>query len=131
MRCSDWSSDVCSSDLTVTRGRAGTPVVVLRHGPSLRHAPAGSAGLFHTAILFDSQAALAAALYSVATRAPGSFTGSADHLVRQAFYFTDPAGNGVELSWDRDRTARSAERTVGKRLVSTFRTRWLRSLLKK
>src|SRR3546814_6783862 len=104
MRCSDWSSDVCSSDLTVTRGRAGTPVVVLRHEPSLRHAPAGSAGLFHTAILFDSQAALAAALYSVATRAPGSFTGSADHLVSQAFYFTDPEGNGVELYWDRDRT---------------------------
>jgi catechol 2,3-dioxygenase len=36
--------------------------------------------------------------------APGTFTGSADHLVSKAFYFTDPEGNGVELYWDRSRT---------------------------
>ena len=89
---------------TVTLGRAGRPIVVLTHEPALRHAAAGSAGLFHTAILFESQAALAAALYSVARNAPGTFTGSADHLVSQAFYFTDPEGNGIELYWDRDRT---------------------------
>jgi len=80
------------------------PIVILKHEPSLRHAPQGSAGLFHTAILFESQTALAAALYSVARLAPGTFTGSADHLVSQAFYFTDPEGNGVELYWDRART---------------------------
>jgi catechol 2,3-dioxygenase len=97
--------DVLASEgVSVTLGRAGRPLVVLRNEPGLRHAPSGSAGLFHTAIVFDSQAALAAALYSVATRAPGTFTGSADHLVSQAFYFTDPEGNGVELYWDRDRT---------------------------
>ncbi|SIT84906.1 VOC family protein [Microbacterium sp. RU33B] len=90
---------------TVTLGRAGRPLVVLRHEPALRHAPGGSAGLFHTAILFETQAALAAALYSVARRAPGTFTGSADHLVSRAFYFTDPEGNGIELYWDRARTA--------------------------
>jgi catechol 2,3-dioxygenase len=89
---------------TATLGRAGRPLVVLRHDPSLRHAPAGSAGLFHTALVFETQAALAAALYSVAVQAPQSFTGSADHLVSQAFYLTDPEGNGVELYWDRDRT---------------------------
>ena len=75
-----------------------------RHEPALRHATPGSAGLFHTAILFETQAALAAALYSVARHAPGTFTGSADHLVSQAFYFTDPEGNGIELYWDRART---------------------------
>lgn len=97
---------VLSADAdTVTLGRAGRPVVVLRHEPALRHAPPGSAGLYHTAILFESQAALAAALYSVARQAPGTFTGSADHLVSQAFYFTDPEGNGVELYWDRERSA--------------------------
>ena len=89
---------------TVTLGRAGLPIVVLRHEPALRHAGPGSAGLFHTAILFETQEALAAALYSVATHAPGTFTGSADHLVSQAFYFTDPEGNGIELYWDRART---------------------------
>lgn len=90
---------------TVTLGRAGRPLVTLAHSPELRHAVRGSAGLFHTAILFESQAALAAALYSVARHAPGTFTGSADHLVSQAFYMTDPEGNGIELYWDRDRTA--------------------------
>ena len=89
---------------TVTLGRAGRPIVTLRHEPALKHATPGSAGLFHTAILFETQAALAAALYSVARRAPGTFTGSADHLVSQAFYFTDPEGNGIELYWDRART---------------------------
>lgn len=89
---------------SVTLGRAGRPLVTLRHDPALRHAPAGAAGLFHTAILFETQAALAAALYSVARRAPQTFTGSADHLVSQAFYLTDPEGNGIELYWDRART---------------------------
>ena len=85
-------------------GRGTTPVVVLEHSPQLRHAGPREAGLFHTAILFDTEAALAAAVYSVATHSPGTFTGSADHLVSKAFYFTDPEGNGVELYWDRDRS---------------------------
>ncbi|MFB8388166.1 VOC family protein [Microbacterium sp. NPDC055910] len=89
---------------TATLGRAGLPLVVLRRDPALRHAAPGSAGLFHTAILFETQEALAAALYSVARHAPGTFTGSADHLVSQAFYMTDPEGNGIELYWDRDRS---------------------------
>lgn len=88
----------------VILGRGSTPSVILDHAPELKHASPGEAGLFHTAIVFDSQEALAAAVYSVARRAPGTFTGSADHLVSQAFYFTDPEGNGVELYWDRDRS---------------------------
>jgi catechol 2,3-dioxygenase len=88
----------------VTMGRGTTPLVILEHSPQLRHASPGQAGLFHTAILFDSERALAAAVYSVATRFPGTFTGSADHLVSKAFYFTDPEGNGIELYWDRDRS---------------------------
>jgi catechol 2,3-dioxygenase len=86
-------------------GRGATPIVVLEHAPELRHAGPREAGLFHTAILFETEADLASSVYSVASRHPGSFTGSADHLVSKAFYFTDPEGNGVELYWDRDRTA--------------------------
>ncbi|WBU37377.1 VOC family protein [Homoserinibacter sp. YIM 151385] len=85
-------------------GRGAVPVIVLEHTPELRHAGPRDAGLFHTAILFDSRAALAAAVSSVARRHPGTFTGSSDHLVSQAFYFDDPEHNGVELYWDRDRT---------------------------
>jgi catechol 2,3-dioxygenase len=89
---------------TVTLGRGTVPVVVLQHAPELRHASPRDAGLFHTAILFESELALAASVYSVAQKYPQSFTGSSDHLVSKAFYFTDPEGNGVELYWDRDRS---------------------------
>lgn len=89
---------------TAMLGRGGVPVLVLVHTPELRHAASGQAGLDHTAILFETEAALASAVASVARRAPGTFTGSADHLVSKAFYFTDPEGNGVELYWDRART---------------------------
>jgi catechol 2,3-dioxygenase len=91
-----------------TLGRAdasgGRAVVILDHAPELKHAAPHEAGLFHTAILFDTEEALAAAVYSVAQKYPGTFTGSSDHLVSKAFYFDDPEGNGVELYWDRDRT---------------------------
>ncbi len=96
---------VLSADRSrVTLGRGSNPVVVLEHAPELKHASPRDAGLFHTAILFDTEEALAAAVYSVAARHPNSFTGSSDHLVSKAFYFTDPEGNGVELYWDRDRS---------------------------
>ncbi|WP_448072912.1 VOC family protein [Georgenia yuyongxinii] len=87
----------------VVLGRHGTPLLVLRHDPSLPPGSPRSAGLFHTAILFEDQAALAAALASVAVRAPGTYAGAGDHDVSEAFYFTDPEGNGVELYADRPR----------------------------
>lgn len=89
---------------TVTLGRGTTPLIILKHTPELVHASPRDAGLFHTAILFDTEASLAAAVYSVATKAPGTFTGSSDHIVSKAFYFNDPEGNGIELYWDRDRS---------------------------
>jgi catechol 2,3-dioxygenase len=85
-------------------GRGQTPIVILEHAPELKHASPGQAGLFHTAILFETEADLAAAVQSVASRSAHTFTGSADHLVSKAFYFDDPEGNGIELYWDRDRT---------------------------
>ncbi|MCY7324766.1 MAG: VOC family protein [Microbacteriaceae bacterium] len=89
---------------TVSLGRGATPFVVLEHAPDLTHAAQRSAGLFHTAILFPTRASLAASVYSIATATPGAFTGSADHLVSEAFYFDDPEGNGVELYFDRARS---------------------------
>jgi catechol 2,3-dioxygenase len=97
--------DVLSQDgPRTTLGRGHRPVVILEHTPALKHAAPHEAGLFHTAILFDTEEALAAAVYSVAQKHPGRFTGSSDHLVSKAFYFDDPEGNGVELYWDRDRS---------------------------
>jgi catechol 2,3-dioxygenase len=88
----------------VTLGRGSTAVVILEHSPELKHASPRDAGLFHTAILFETEEALAAAVYSVAQRYPHNFTGSSDHLVSKAFYFNDVENNGVELYWDRERT---------------------------
>ena len=84
-------------------GRDGTPMMRLVHTPDL---PAGNpreAGLFHTAFLFEDPTSLAATVYRAAQDHRSRFTGSADHLVSEAFYFTDPEGNGIELYWDRPR----------------------------
>ena len=86
-------------------GRPGVPSLALERDGALRHAPAGAAGLYHTAFLFGAEADLASAVYSVARAHPASFTGSSDHLVSKALYFDDPEGNGVELYWDRPRAA--------------------------
>jgi catechol 2,3-dioxygenase len=88
---------------STTLGRGSAPAVVLEAGHGLDLPSPGNAGLFHTAVLFDTPAALARSVASVARRAPGTYTGSADHLVSRAFYFTDPEGNGVELYTDRPR----------------------------
>jgi len=58
------------------------------------------AGLYHSAILYPNEAALAATIMQLATVAPGTFQGSSDHAVSLAFYFVDPEGNGLELYVD-------------------------------
>ena len=90
---------------TAVLGRGTTPLIVLEHRPGLPRASRQSAGLFHTAILFETQAELAATVLSAARHPHSEFVGSSDHLVSEAFYFTDPEGNGIELYWDRPREA--------------------------
>ena len=84
-------------------GRGAEASLILEHTPEMKYAAENQAGLFHTAFLFDTKARLAWVVASVASKYPGSFTGSADHLVSEAFYFDDPEHNGVELYWDRNR----------------------------
>ncbi|WP_167042743.1 VOC family protein [Salinibacterium sp. ZJ454] len=87
---------------TAVLGRPGRPSLILQLTPELKHAPQGSAGLYHTAFLFAEKPDLAASVYSVARKFPNTFTGSSNHYVSEAFYFNDPEGNGVELYWDTD-----------------------------
>lgn len=87
----------------VALGKHGRPLVTLRHRPQLPRGERRSAGLFHTAILHATAADLATTVGSLAITRPDLFTGSADHLVSQAFYLDDPEGNGVELYVDRPR----------------------------
>ena len=62
--------------------------------------PPGHTGLFHTAILYPTRAALADALRRlIAAKIP--LDGASDHGVSEALYLRDPDGNGVELYWDR------------------------------
>lgn len=63
-----------------------------------------AAGLYHLAIVFESRSTLANVLNNILTVQQTYFTGSADHLVSEAFYFTDPENNGVELYFDRNPT---------------------------
>lgn len=95
---------IAQNESSAILGFKNDPIVILEYKSGMRHASPHEAGLFHTAILFPTQAALAKSVASVAQKYPGTFTGSADHLVSQAFYFNDPENNGVELYWDRDRT---------------------------
>lgn len=85
-------------------GRGATPLVRLVHTPDLPAVDPRQPGLFHTAFLFEDAPALAATVYRAAQDARSRFVGSSDHLVSEAFYFTDPEGNGVELYTDRDRS---------------------------
>lgn len=84
-------------------GRGQTPLLRLIHTPDLPDVDLGQAGLFHTAFLFEDPASLAATVYRAVQDPDSQFVGSSDHLVSEAFYFTDPEGNGVELYTDRDR----------------------------
>ncbi|WP_250444649.1 VOC family protein [Actinotalea sp. C106] len=85
-------------------GRGTTPLVRLIHTPDLPGVDPRQPGLFHTAFLLEDPASLAATVYRAAQDPRSRFVGSSDHLVSEAFYFTDPEGNGVELYADRDRS---------------------------
>lgn len=63
-------------------------------------APVRAAGLFHTAILYDTRKDLAGVLKRL-LEAGYPLTGASDHGVSEALYMNDPDNNGVELYWDR------------------------------
>jgi catechol 2,3-dioxygenase len=63
---------------------------------------AGTTGLYHTAILYPTRAALADALRRLIA-ANIALEGASDHGVSESLYLRDPDGNGVELAWDRPR----------------------------
>ncbi|MDJ1370366.1 VOC family protein [Gulosibacter molinativorax] len=84
-------------------GRGDVPLIRLVETKGLPEVNLRSAGLFHTAFLFDTHASLAATVYSAASDQRSRFAGSSDHSVSEAFYFQDPENNGIELYIDRPR----------------------------
>ena len=70
------------------------------HSKGGKPPPEGTTGLFHTAILYPTRAALADALHRVLS-AGIALDGASDHGVSEALYLRDPDENGVELYRDR------------------------------
>ncbi len=87
----------------VILGMKGKKLISLHQESSYQLAELEEAGLYHFAILFHSRTALAKNVQHILMTASQHFSGSADHLISEAFYFSDPEGNGIELYFDRDR----------------------------
>src|SRR3546814_11704396 len=102
MRISDWSSDVCSSDLRALAGFAGAGTLLV--------ALIVLSGLVNGLILvgFDNVGELGTSLYG-------------QLLVIKLVLF---GGMLVLAASNRFRLTRSEERRVGKECVSTCRSRW-------
>jgi catechol 2,3-dioxygenase len=89
--------------------------------------PPGTTGLYHTAIVYPSRAALAGAVKRVLfARIP--LEGAADHGVSESIYLRDPDDNGVELYFDKPRDL--WPRTPDGKLAMFSRPLDLRGLLK-
>src|SRR3546814_13181569 len=112
MRISDWSSDVCSSDLALPRAPDGRAVHLFRSsgatGTGARH-PARSRCAPPPAYRpFDRDLSLF----------------GPDHPSRQPRFRTGNPPRRGQLAGRGQRYHRSEERRVGKECVSTFRLRW-------
>jgi catechol 2,3-dioxygenase len=94
----------------ITLGAGGVGFLHLLAAPAAKPEPRGSAGLFHTAFLLPSRAHLGA-WFKAAHDRNVTFDGASDHGVSDAFYLTDPEGNGIEVY--SDRPAASWGRPVG------------------
>jgi catechol 2,3-dioxygenase len=88
----------------VLLGEGDCVLLELRADPAARRHDAREAGLFHTAFLLPSRAALAGWLVHAA-ESQLALQGASDHLVSEAIYLADPEGNGIEVYADRPRSA--------------------------
>lgn len=88
---------------SIALGAGGVAFLTILHQPEAEPFDPNSTGLFHIAYLLPGRVDLAR--WFLAARAAGvPFEGASDHAVSEAFYLTDPDGNGIEVYVDRDRT---------------------------
>ncbi|SMB97172.1 VOC family protein [Deinococcus hopiensis] len=80
----------------------GHPLVTLYGDPQAPTPPANATGLYHLAVAFPTRPDLARWLKHAA--ALGLQLGQNNHKTHEAFYFSDPEGNGIELyhDWPRE-----------------------------
>ncbi len=86
----------------VDLGNDGVTLLSLTGDPHAVLAPDGAPGLFHTAFLLPERRHLGQWLRKSVDNA-WALEGMADHLVSEAFYLSDPEGNGIEIYHDRPR----------------------------
>ncbi len=90
------------TDSQALLGAGGQPILRLVEVRDARRQPPNTTGLYHAAILWPDRRSLAvkiAQLIDLQVR-----FGQSDHLVSEAFYLSDPDGNGLELYRDRPRS---------------------------
>lgn len=93
---------ITSNATSVTLGADGVGFLTLETRADAEPFDARSSGLFHIAYLIPDRSGLAR--WFMAARAAGvAFEGASDHAVSEAFYLTDPDGNGIEVYVDRAR----------------------------
>ena len=88
---------------SATLGVAARPIVRVEAIANAQRQPRGTTGLYHAAILLPDRLSLAIKITQLAG-AKYPIDGYADHLVSEAFYLSDPDGNGLEIYRDRARS---------------------------
>jgi catechol 2,3-dioxygenase len=82
-------------------GAGKRPILNLEEVSGAKSQPPGTTGLYHAAILWPDRRSLAIKIAQISSiHYPFGFS---DHLVSEAFYLSDPDGNGLELYRDRPR----------------------------
>lgn len=100
----------------ISLGSGGVAYLHILAAPQAMPGRRSSSGLFHTAFLLPSRAALGQ-WFRRATAKGVELDGASDHDVSEAFYLTDPEGNGIEIYADRpaelwDRSAKAIRLTT-------------------
>lgn len=97
---------IVSDEAGATLGAPGdeTPLIELEELRGATPVPRrGRLGLYHFALLLPDRASLGR--FAAHLGVLGEYAGSADHLVSEALYLTDPDGLGIEVYADRPRSS--------------------------
>lgn len=94
---------ISQSPERITLGAGGVGFLHIDAAPRAKPEPRRVAGLFHTAFLMPSRAELGA-WFRIANDRDAPFDAASDHGVSEAFYLTDPEGNGIEVYSDRPKS---------------------------
>ncbi|WP_336741997.1 VOC family protein [Aureimonas altamirensis] len=86
-------------------GTEETALLELVHRPDAQPDDPREAGLFHTAFLLPDRESLAEWAAEMGVRRQVPLEGASDHIVSEAFYLSDPEGNGVEVYADKPSSA--------------------------